>query len=299
MSGFTLKQLEYFVACVQTGSLSAAARACHVSHAGISNGLNELERAIGTQVLVRRKAKGVFPTAAGRALLPLARNMLRDAAGIDLLGRGAPEALSGELGVGCTLALSPALLPYLASAFADHHPGVDLRFLEGSGGDVLAALRDGQIDVGLLLERQVTGDVETLHVCRVRVQAALPSSHPLAQRPSLTLAELAGEPAIAPSGSALESMLAVMHEAGVEPTVRWTLTSPEPIRSMVARGFGYSGLNTFPHDPVDSRVVAVPLTDASADNALVIALPPGRRRAAVIDALAEHLRANAAHLLVD
>lgn len=155
MSGFTLKQLEYFVAAVQTGSLTGAASLCHVSHAGIANGLNELERGMGTQLLVRRKAKGVVLTAAGRAMLPLARNILRDAAEIEGLGQSGHGELTGELTVSCTLALSPLLIPLIASAFSELHPNVHLVFREGKGTEVLQMVREGQVDAGLVFQRQL------------------------------------------------------------------------------------------------------------------------------------------------
>lgn len=284
---------------VQTGSLSGAARLCHISHAGISNGLNELERIVGTQLLVRRKAKGVIPTAAGRAMLPLARNILRDAAGIDLLGQSGQQELTGELSVSCTLALSPVLIPLIASAFAERHPKVDLVFREGVGAEVLQAVRDGQVDAGLVFQRQLPDDLESINICPIRVKVALPAGHPLAARASISLAELADEPAITPDGPALQAMLAVMREAAVEPNIRWTFASPETIRAMVARGFGYSLLYVFPPatESDSPPVVAVPVSDRLSGNALVMALPPRRQRIGKVDKLAEILRSDAVRTL--
>lgn len=283
------------MAAVETGSLTGAATLCHISHAGIANGLNELERGMGTQLLLRQKSKGVIPTAAGRALLPLARNMLRGATDIERLGQSGQGELTGELALSCTLALSPALIPLIASAFAELHPKVDLVFHEGNGREVLQMVRDGKVDAGLAFQRQLSGDLEYLGICPIRVKVALPPTHPLASRPSISLRELADEPAITPDGPALESMLKLMREAGVEPNVRWTFTSPETIRAMVARGFGYSLLYIFPPASTSdsSSVVAVPLNDQIPDNAMVMALPTRRRRIDKVDKLAEILHSDA------
>ncbi|MFE4194889.1 LysR family transcriptional regulator [Paenarthrobacter sp. NPDC056912] len=291
MSSFTIRQLEYFVASVEAGSLTGAAKLCQVSHAGIANGLNELERTVGTQLLVRRKAKGVVPTAAGRAMLPLARNMLRDAAGIDLLGQSGQEELTGELVIGCNLALSPVLIPLIASEFADQHPKVHVVFRERPGAEILQLIREGQVDAGLMLQRQMPNDLEYVSICPVRVKVALAISHPLATRTSISLAELAREPAITPDGPALKAMLSVLEEAGVEPDIRWTLSSPETIRAMVSRGLGYSLLNVFPpiSDTGGPAVAAVPVNDQLSGNALVMALPPRRRRISTVEKLSEIL----------
>lgn len=300
MTGFTLKQLEYFVAAVETGSLTGAASLCHISHAGIANGLNELERSMGTQLLVRRKSKGVIPTAAGRTMLPLARNMLRDAAGIERLGQSGQGELTGELTLSCTLALSPVLIPLIASAFAELHPKVDLIFHEGNGREVLQMVREGQVDAGLAFQRQLSGDLEYLTICPIQVKVALPPTHPLATRPSISLAELANEPAITPDGPARESMLRVLREAGVEPNVRWTFESPETIRAMVARGLGYSLLYIFPPASTSgsSAVVAIPVNDQVPENAVVMALPTRRRQIDKVDKLAEILRGDAVRKLI-
>jgi len=271
-----------------------------MSHAGISDGLNELERSIGTPLLVRCKAKGVTPTVAGRRMLPLARRMLQDAAGVERIGQSGHEDLTGELSISCTLALSPALIPLIAAEFAELHPNVNLIFDEGVAAEVLQAVRDGQVDVGLLFQNQLPAGQEHISICPIRVRVALPAIHPLAQRPTVSLTELADEPAIAPKGTAKQAMVAVMLQAGVEPRIRWTFGSPETVRAVVGRGFGYSLVDVCPPtvEPGSSSVVYVPVSDELPGNALVMLLPPGRRRIAMVDKLEEILRSDAVRLLI-
>lgn len=295
MNGFTLKQLEYFVNTAQTGSLSTAARNCHVSHAAISNGLNELERSLGVQLLIRKRAKGATATAAGRALLVVARRMLKDAAEVESMGHAQPGMLEGTLSIACNLALSPVLIPLIASHFAREYPKVELSFHEGTGDEVLRLVRDGQIDVGLAFERQVTDDMEYLPVCPARTKAVLPADHPLAGRESINLAELADERAIlAASGPSHQATQRVMLEAGIVPQVRWTFASPETIRAMVARGFGYSLLSVRPSEQGldNASIVYVPISDQVSENNLVLVLPPRRRHVAQISLLEDILRSD-------
>ena len=70
-SRFTLRQLEYFIAVAETGSLSGAAERCNVSQAGLSVAITELERGLRLTLLTRRRAKGVSLTEAGQQLLIL------------------------------------------------------------------------------------------------------------------------------------------------------------------------------------------------------------------------------------
>src|SRR3972149_11959741 len=71
----TLRQLRFFLAVVDAGGFTAAARHLYVSQPSISNAIAELERALGTALLVRR-ARLVFPTSDGEVLAAQARRIL-------------------------------------------------------------------------------------------------------------------------------------------------------------------------------------------------------------------------------
>lgn len=58
MINCTLRQLHYFLAVAEAGSISAAATASHISQAAMSLAMDDLERAVGAQLLVRRRARG-------------------------------------------------------------------------------------------------------------------------------------------------------------------------------------------------------------------------------------------------
>ena len=70
-----LKQLEYFVAIVEEGQVTAAARRLHISQPPLSYELAQLERELGCK-LVHRGPRGVTPTDAGRLLYERAAHIL-------------------------------------------------------------------------------------------------------------------------------------------------------------------------------------------------------------------------------
>ena len=86
MFAFTLRQLEYFVAACETGTLAAAARICHVSQAGIASAVSDLESELHAQLLLRQKAKGVTPTPEGEEVLKMARRILSEAGSLANIG---------------------------------------------------------------------------------------------------------------------------------------------------------------------------------------------------------------------
>ena len=77
MAGFSLRQLGYFVAAAESGSLAAAARRLNVAQPSISSAIRALEARFGLQLLVRHHASGVTLTPAGQRLLRQAGDLLQ------------------------------------------------------------------------------------------------------------------------------------------------------------------------------------------------------------------------------
>lgn len=69
MAEFTLRQLQYFLAAVEEGSITAAAEKNRVTQSAVSMAVSELERALGVSLFVRSHAKPVLPTSAGYIML--------------------------------------------------------------------------------------------------------------------------------------------------------------------------------------------------------------------------------------
>lgn len=285
----TLRQFEYFVAAVDAGTVSAAAAHCRASQAAVSTALNDLERALGMQLLVRRPAKGVTLTGGGRRVLPIARRMLADAAELSEVAASEHGEIAGALRIVSTNALSPRVLPVLAALFAARHPRVALDVSDGLATDVQEQMRAGKADACLLYRRQLGEDMDARTVRVVQPYAVLAADHPLAARDELSLAELSGEPLIivraAESSRVIE---ALMEEAGVSPHPRWSFSNPETVRAMVANGLGYSVFSGRPNstEAFDGRRVAyVRVRDEVVPNEVVLAAPRGQRSNARLDAL--------------
>ncbi|GAA2453620.1 LysR substrate-binding domain-containing protein [Agromyces soli] len=289
MNAVTLRQLQYFVAAAEAGTVSAAAERCLASQAAVSTGLGELERALGLQLLVRRPAKGVALTRSGERMLPVARRILDDTSELERLAGAEHDEVAGPLRIACTVALSPRLLPPLAATFTERHPRVELDLVDGLASEVQDLLRTGAVDAAVLYRRQLAADFDVREVRSLAPYAVLPESHRLASAPDVSLAELAEERLIlvqpAGSRSVIESLI---EEAGIVPNPGWAFTNPETVRAMVARGLGYSVFSGRPRgtQSFDGRHVAyVRVRDAVAPNDVILAMPHGQRRTARLDAL--------------
>ena len=144
----TLKQLRAFVAVIDTGSFSEAAKGLHLSQAALSGLIRELERRVGLR-LFDRTTRRVAPTPMGRAFEPMARRVL---AGLD----DAIESLSslkdlrkGLVRIAAPEPLSCTFLPRLISAYQTLHPDVELRFDDIPMPQVLDHVQSGLVDIGV------------------------------------------------------------------------------------------------------------------------------------------------------
>lgn len=248
MSTVSLRQLEYFVAAADTGSVTAAAGRVFLSQSAVSTALADLEESLGVQLFIRH-ARGLSLTSVGHQVLVDARRLLSGVDDLRNSAREANESLSGKLDVGCYSTLAPILLPRVISDFVAHHPAVDLSFVEGSYNQLVDLLRNGACDLALLYDyefdqRRLPRDLAMHVLMSTPPYVVLPEHHPLSGLPGISLAQLVTEPMILfdlPPGG--QYFLSLFEAEGLQPNIRFRTTSFEMVRALVARGLGYSILS--------------------------------------------------------
>ncbi len=241
-SRVTLRQLEYALAVADDGTMSGAAEQLNVSQAAVSMAVADLERALGVQLFMRRKAKGVTLTEVGRTVLPEIRRLLAHADDLHSMAQGLGQSVEGRLTLGCYPPLTPFLVPRILSTFPRRHPLVDIRLFEGSVDELQQRLLDGRCEVALMYESGIGPAVATTRLYTLRPYVILPADHRLAREDGpIPLADLRDEPMVMPDMPPSEDLYReVLSGAGVEPKVAFTATTAEALRSLVACGIGYS-----------------------------------------------------------
>ncbi|WP_435747666.1 LysR family transcriptional regulator [Nocardioides sp. SYSU DS0663] len=186
-----LRHLRYFVATVDDGSVTGAAARLHVTQPGLSRQLRQLEAELGVELFARSGGR-LVPTQAGRALAPLARDLLER---VDAFGVAATYLAHGRLErvtIGApTVTLTDVVSPFVATLEPDD-PTVDV--LAADGLDPVDALRRGADLVIGTVRPQPPYRSRPLAV--LPVWAYVPPGHRWAERERVTLAELLGEPLI-------------------------------------------------------------------------------------------------------
>jgi LysR family transcriptional regulator, hydrogen peroxide-inducible genes activator len=239
MADLKLKDLRYLVAVADTRHFGRAAERCFVSQPTLSTQLKKLEQYLGVQ-LIERQPKRVALTAAGEEIIARARRILEASDEVVTLARAHRDPLAGALRIAMLPTIGPYLLPRVARDLKKALPRLDLRLYEYSTAAMLARLRAGEIDLGILA---LPVDLEGLEVRELYDEAfmvAVPATHPLAQRPTIRVQDLENETLLLlEDGHCLrDQALAVCSQVGMHEMQDFRATSLETLRQMVATGAG-------------------------------------------------------------
>jgi len=145
----TLKQLQYFLALTETGHFGRAAEQCFVSQSAFSNAIQELESALGAE-LVDRTNRNVTITATGQDVAVQARLVVHDVESLVDIARGRDEPLTGELRLGVIPTIAPFVLPGALPKLRKQYPALELLLTEDQTESVYRRLMAGELDVLLL-----------------------------------------------------------------------------------------------------------------------------------------------------
>ena len=238
---YTLKQLLSFVAVAEASSIREAAARLHISESTLGSSLNQLEKALQTQLFVRKKAHGVMLTPSGHHLVSRARRLLREAALLQQEAEGTSGALVGRVSIGCPHGLAPTVLPPILAAVRNRHPGIAVDFQLGYRNELVPRLLGGQLDVIISPEGAHLTGVTLRRLYDAAVYVVLPHGHRLAGRATVPLLDLVSEPMVlldVPESA--DHVLRLFNEVGERPLVALRSDNFELVRSLVGRGFGYS-----------------------------------------------------------
>jgi DNA-binding transcriptional LysR family regulator len=294
-SRFTLRQLEYLVAVSRLGSIAAAADYLAVSSPSVSSAISQLEAEFGLALFVRKHASGMAPTQAGLQLTRAAGRALESTRAVSDLANLLRGTVQGELNVGCLLTFAQIVLPRLRRAFGQTYPDVRFRQFQLHQAGLIDGLRDASLDVALTYDLAIPTDLEFVELAVLPPFAILPETHPLADRESLAIGDLADSPMVLldlPLSSAY--FLSLFEQAGLGPNVVERTQDMAVVHSLVGNGFGFSIANTrpvFTTSPDGKSLRFVPLTGKLKPMRMGLLCAAGGSRPLTISAFAEICKA--------
>ena len=239
-----LRQLEYFVAVVENGSFTGAAKSLYVSQSTLSKSVKKLEDELGVPLLIHRQGV-TAPTDAGALLYEKGRLLLMEALRTRELVSGEMPGKTGRIRVATSCKRGFQIqVGNLMAKFVQAYPGVFLDMNDASPEYIKDELMRHNLDAGIIVEplssSLPTFDIRVLSQGDYRV--ALPAGHPLAGRASLRYADLAHERWIQyrPTFRLAQMVQAGCEAAGFTPKVVLTSSQTEFMLSLVNLGYGIS-----------------------------------------------------------
>jgi DNA-binding transcriptional LysR family regulator len=233
-----LRELRYFVATAEELNVTAAAARLYVSQPALSKQLRALERRLGLELFDRRP-RGLELTAAGRALLPVAREVLSawDEGFAVARRAGRPR----QMVVGMQTAVGRDLQRPAAQRFTAAAPGwtVSLRLV--GWDDPSAGLADASSDVAFVWLPVPDAGLATRVLVREDRWLAMPAEHPLAGRDEIAFADLLAEPFVAlpaAAGALRDFWLGADARDGGTPVIGAEATAADEVLELVSAGAG-------------------------------------------------------------
>ena len=293
---FTLRQLEYFVAVGEAGSITVAAGIVNVSPPSISAAIAQLEDEFGLALFVRKHARGLTLTQAGRQLMTQAVTLLQDAQKIAQLACDISGKVQGPLALGCLVTFAQQIVPSLRREFETTNPEVQISQTEQNQKGLFTLLRAGKIDLALTYDLDIPQDLSFAPLAELPPYAVFNTSHPLAHQPLVSVHELCDHPMVLLDlPLSTDYFLSFFEDAGQKPTITERTRDIAVMRSLVANGFGYSILNFRPlndHAPDGRKLRFVPLKGDVRPMKLGLLTSAGAENALCVQAFIEHCRAH-------
>ena len=293
MVRYTLRQCTYFRAVAEHGGIAQAARALNISQPSVAQALDKLESVTGLVLFERHHARGLALTTQGRIFLEHVTRLERQAQKVEQEAAALAAETAGVIRLGVFWTLSPFYAAALIRGFASVAPGVSIRAQEMSLADLGDALREGSIDVALTYDRG--GDAAGLsfvELAALRPNVVLAANHPLAERDTIDLSELADEPYVMLDGPGSRSYFeGLLAEGGISPRIAFTSTSLEAVRSAVAAGFGFTLLVMRPPSSTTydgGEVKTLPISNEVQPLRVVLASRDGAHKGLILQRFTAH-----------
>jgi len=240
------RQIRAFLHVARAGSFTRAAERVHMTQAGLSILVREVERQLGAR-LFDRTTRAVVLTEAGRRFAVVAESVLAQlddaTAEMDAMGKQTRQ----QLRIAATPLVSSHLLPHMLARFRDDHPGVRIQLLDDNLGGVQEAVESGAADIGLGFFFKASAGLVRRQIAQFPLMRVSPADTPpaglgRASWASLRSARLITLPADNPIQRAVDLHL---HKLGVAQESSQPVSFIATMISMVEAGFGVAVMPTF------------------------------------------------------
>ena len=268
-----LRLWRQFLAVAEELHFGHAAIRLHMTQPPLTQAIAHLERMLGLKLFDRTK-RSVQLTAAGRALVPQARDLLAHAQALPAFARASADGEAGRLRLAFVSTAGFDVLPGWVRAFREQYPKVQLELLEATGDVQLAGFERGDIDLGFMLHSPgfAPPALACQRLSREQMVVALPEQSPLAHTSELLLKDVLVLPLVIFPRRILPSLydaiFAMYHASGQLPYVAQEAIQMQTIVNLVSAGLGIAwvpqSVRQFQRPGVVYRAIGVPASRSRA-----------------------------------
>ena len=244
---------------VEVGSYTKAAEILGYTQPALSQVIASLEKEIGITLLYRSRY-GVRLTPDGEKLLPAIQLTVRQYEALRRMEDEINGLKSGVVRIGTVSSVSCHILPDIIKKFWTEYPDIQLMLYQGDYTSICEWVQNGTVDFGFVNPIAAKG-LETITLQTDPFTAVLPKTHPLAQKASVSLHELAEEPYLLLEEGCFSEPLEAFRKEGIVPDIRLTMHDDYSILSMVEQGLGYSLLAELVLKKTAYDVAVIPVTE--------------------------------------
>jgi DNA-binding transcriptional LysR family regulator len=235
----TLRQMRAFVALAKTGNFTLAAQLLHLSQSALSGLIKELEATLGARV-VDRSTRKISLTEIGSELYPLFSQIIDDLDGALANIDAHTRLKKGTVRIAAPQLMACTVLPAAIAAWQALHPDVQVRLADCALDSVAARVLSGEADLGIAPEREPAPQLDAQLLFELPFALVFPKKHPLEARKKITWQDLGDYPFISLQGQFTERLMADMHGALREVTLKpaYEVAFMTTALAMVSSGLG-------------------------------------------------------------
>ncbi|MFL2785109.1 MAG: LysR family transcriptional regulator [Paracoccaceae bacterium] len=262
-SRLSIKAMQYFLAAVDSGSLTTAAQKLNVAPSAISNGIDQIEEEFQLDLVQRFPAKGIHPTTTGKTMVQRIRRLIEEYESLLSGGKELRESLSGKLTIGYYAPVAPSFLPGIAAPLLNQNKDIRLEFIDCNNESAQTGLLNGDFDVILFVADNAKPGIKCEALIDAPPYLLVPKSHGLASLDSVSFHQLQEvDLVLLDLPFTAQYLQGLLDENSIKPRIVATASTTEMVRSLVGAGVGCSILNMRPLIDVTyggDRVKAIPL----------------------------------------
>ncbi|MDD3759334.1 MAG: LysR family transcriptional regulator [Acidithiobacillus sp.] len=244
LRNLSLRQLQIFAAVVRLGGVGKAAEELFVSQPTISIQLKTLAETLGEPIF-EKVGRGLRPTPVGEDLYACCRSIFQSLDDLETAISERHGLARGHLRL-AVVSTAKYIAPELLGAFGERYPGIDL-FLQVTNRDrILERMQTAEDDAYIMGEPpQEDFSIESIAFALNPIVVMAPANHPLVDRISIPLADLANEPFLfrEPGSGTRKATMRVFEQEDFHPHVRMELGSNEAIKHAIIGHLGIAALS--------------------------------------------------------